>query len=91
MTHSPGGEFQAGGKPAPPWLAKLARGVSGIPRVLDTEDEAALLSNVFEQTAASASDTVYSPYDRVWKHFFPPQELANEPRAEQGSAVLINE
>ena len=63
MTHSPGGEFQAGGKPAPPWLAKLARAVSGIPRVLDTEDEAALLSNVFEQTAASASDTVYSPYD----------------------------
>jgi hypothetical protein len=43
------GEFHADGKPAPLWLAKLARAVSGIPRTWESEDDAALLSNVFEQ------------------------------------------
>jgi WD40 repeat protein len=67
------GEFHAGGNPAPLWLAGLARAVSAIPRMLDSDDNAAVLSDVFKQTAPLASDTLYSPYDKVWKHFFQEQ------------------
>ena len=67
------GEFHAGGNPAPPWLAGLARAVSGIPRMYDGDDIAAVLSDVFKQTAPMAPDTLYSPYDKVWKHFFQEQ------------------
>ena len=69
------GEFHAGGKPAPPWLAKLARAVSGIP-VPNWEAEAvpAALSEVFEQAAPTTPNTLYPPYDKVWRHFFPLQE-----------------
>ena len=84
------GEFHADGKPAPPWLAKLARAVSGIPRTWDSEDDAAVLPNVFEQAAPSAPNTLYPPYDRVWRHFFPAHELVNERGAEQASAALIS-
>jgi WD40 repeat protein len=67
------GEFHANGKPAPPWLAGLARAVSGIPRVWDCDDNAAVLSDLFKQNASMAPNTLYSPYDTVWKHFLQEQ------------------
>jgi WD40 repeat protein len=75
------GEFHADGNPALPWLAGLARAVSGIPRTWDSDDDAAVLSDVFKQTAPMAPDT--SPYDKVWKHFLPEQTFGNRPRAEK--------
>ena len=76
------GEFHADGKPAPPWLAGLARAVSGIPRVWDCDDNAAVLSDLFKQNESTASDTFSSPYDTVWKHFSreqtgPPHQTEN--------------
>lgn len=65
------GEFHADGNPAPLWLARLARAVSGFPRTWDSDDSAAVLSEVFKQTAPMAPDVLCSPYDKVWKHFFP--------------------
>ena len=70
------GEFHADGKPAPPWLAKLARAVSGIPCTWDTEEDPAVLSDVFEQTAPTTPSTLHAPYDKVWNHFFPRAQLA---------------
>jgi hypothetical protein len=70
------GEFHADGKPAPPWLAKLARAVSGIPCTWDTEEDPAVLSDVFEQTAPTTPSTLHAPYDKVWNHFFPRAPLA---------------
>ena len=64
------GIFNAEGKPAPPWLANLARAVSGIPRTWDTDNDATLLSDVL---AKADPGTIYQPYDRVWSHFFPEQ------------------
>jgi WD40 repeat protein len=87
----PVGEFHAGGNPAPPWLAVLARAVSGIPRMWDIDDNAAVLSDVFIQTAP---DTLYSPYDKVWKHFFQEQTgSAHESEIEHGkeSVILVND
>ena len=63
------GEFNANGNPAPPWLAGLARAVSGIPRMWDSDDDATVLSDVFKQTEPMAP----SPYDKVWKHFLQEQ------------------
>ena len=81
------GEFHAGGKPAPPWLAKLARAVSGIPRpTWDTEEDPAVLSDVIEQNVPTTPNTLYSPYDKVWNHFFPLQEHGNDPRTEKAPA-----
>jgi WD40 repeat protein len=80
------GEFHADGNPAPPWLAGLARAVSGIPRMWDSDDDAAVLSDVFKQTAPTAPDTLSSPYDKVWKHFLPQQTLGNSPQAEKATA-----
>ena len=81
------GEFHAGGKPAPPWLVKLARAVSGIPRpTWDTEEDPAVLSDVFAQTAPTTPNTLYSPYDKVWNHFFPLPEDGNDPGAEKAPA-----
>jgi WD40 repeat protein len=85
------GEFHADGNPAPPWLAALARAVSGIPRVWDCDDNAAVLSDVFKQTAP---DTLYSPYDKVWKHFFQEQTgSAHESEIRHGkeSVILVND
>lgn len=65
------GEFQADGQAAPPWLASLARAVSGIPRVWESDEGAALLSDLFLQAAPKIDRTRSSPYDKVWKHFFP--------------------
>jgi WD40 repeat protein len=79
-----GGEFHAGGNPAPPWLAALARAVSGIPRMWDSDDNAAVLSDVFKQSVPVAPDTLYSPYDKVWKHFF--QELTGSPHETENEA-----
>jgi WD40 repeat protein len=67
------GEFDADWNPAPPWLAVLARAVSGIPRMWDSDDEAAVLSDVSKQTEPMAPDAPFSPYDKVWKHFFQQQ------------------
>jgi hypothetical protein len=70
------GEFHAKGQPAPPWLAPLARAVSGIPRASwDNDDGAAVLSDVFEQSASTVRDTPDSPYNKVWNHFFPKSPL----------------
>jgi hypothetical protein len=71
------GEFHANGNPAPSWLSGLARAVSGIPRVWDCDDNVAVLSDLFKQNASMAPDTLYSPYDTVWKHFF--QERTGSP------------
>jgi hypothetical protein len=79
-----GGEFQAGGNPAPPWLAGLARAVSGIPRMWDSDDNAVVLSDVFKQTVPVAPDTLYSRYDKVWKHFF--QEQTGSPHETENKA-----
>ncbi|MBV9490478.1 MAG: hypothetical protein JO069_12255 [Verrucomicrobia bacterium] len=63
--------FNADNKAAPPWLADLARAVSGIPRTWDVDDSATtLLSDVLERTPPA---TIHPPYVRVWKHFFPEQ------------------
>jgi WD40 repeat protein len=78
------GDFHAGGNPAPPWLAGLARAVSGIPRMWDSDDNAAVLSDVFKQTASMAPDTLYSPYDKAWKHFF--QEQTGSPHETENKA-----
>jgi hypothetical protein len=81
------GEFNADGNPAPRWLADLARAVSGIPRMLESDDDAAVLSDVFKQAEPMAPDTPYSPYDKVWKHFLQEQTLGNRPRAEKATAA----
>jgi hypothetical protein len=65
------GEFHADDQPAPVWLAKLARAVSGIPRTWDDDEDAVVLSDVFKRTVPMSSDRLYPPYDKVWKHFFP--------------------
>jgi hypothetical protein len=62
--------------------------VSGIPRMWDSDDDAAVLSDVFKQTAPTAPDTLYSPYDKVWKHFLPQQTLGNSPQAEKADSTL---
>ncbi len=80
------GEFHADGNPAPPWLAGLARAVSGIPRIWESDDDAAVLSDVFKLTEPMAPDTLYSPYGKVWKHFLQKQTLGNRPRAEKATA-----
>jgi hypothetical protein len=68
-------EFHAGGKPAPPWLAKLARVVSGIPVPMwEAGVVPAALSEVFEQAAPTTPNTLYPPYDKIWRHFFLVQE-----------------
>jgi hypothetical protein len=82
----PVGEFHADGKPAPPWLAKLARAVSGIPCTWDTEEDPVVLSDVFEQNAPTTPNTLYPPYDKVWNHFFPLQEHGSDLRAEKAPA-----
>jgi hypothetical protein len=81
------GEFNAYGNPAPPWLADLARAVSGIPRMLESDDDAAVLSDVFKQAEPMAPDTPYSPYDKVWKHFLQEQTLGKRPRAEKATSA----
>jgi WD40 repeat protein len=73
------GEFHADGQPAPRWLASLARAVSGIPRIWDSEDGSAVLSEVFEQAVPTVRPAPYSPYDKVWEHFFPGSALGNTP------------
>jgi hypothetical protein len=83
------GEFHADGQPAPPWLASLARAVSGIPRTWDSDDSAAVLSAVFEQAAPTVSATPHSPYNKVWNHFFPGPALGNGPSAEKVSSDAV--
>lgn len=73
------GEFHADGQPTPCWLAFLARTVSGIPRIWDSKDGSAVLSQVFEQALPTERRAQYSPYDKVWKHFFPGSALGNTP------------
>jgi hypothetical protein len=58
--------------------------VSGIPRMWDSDDNAAVLSDVFKQTASMAPDTLYSPYDKAWKHFF--QEQTGSPHETENKA-----
>jgi energy-coupling factor transporter ATP-binding protein EcfA2 len=83
------GEFHAEDQPAPPWLASLARAVSGIPRAWDSDDGSAVLSDVFEQSASTVRDTPYSPYNRVWNHFFPGSALEIGASAEKGSPATV--
>ena len=71
IKREPAGAFQADGRPAPAWLASLARAVSGIPQTWEDDDDAVVLSDVFKQTAPAASGRFDAPYDKVWKHFFP--------------------
>ena len=57
----------------------------------DCDDNAAVLSDVFKQTAP---DTLYSPYDKVWKHFFQEQTgSAHESEIRHGkeSVILVND
>jgi hypothetical protein len=54
-------------------------------RMWDSDDDAAVLSDVFKQTASMATDTLYSPYDKVWKHFF--TEQASERRQKAATAT----
>jgi hypothetical protein len=82
------GEFNADGQPAPPWLASLARAVSGIPRTWESDDTPAVLSDVFEQAASTVSDTPHSPYNKVWNHFFSGPALRNGSSTEQVSRAV---
>jgi hypothetical protein len=50
----------------------------------DSDDNAAVLSDVFKQTASMAPDTLYSPYDKAWKHFF--QEQTGSPHETENKA-----
>jgi hypothetical protein len=81
------GDFHADGQPAPPWLASLARAVSGIPRTWDSDDGSAVLSDVFEQAASTVSDTPDSPYNKVWNHFFSGPAIRNGPNEKVSTAA----